>query len=56
MTVLTNKEGLALRKVVIEGKTNPDKIDGLARSADVSPFDIRYLLSGGTKPKKVAQK
>jgi hypothetical protein len=49
MLVLTNKEGMMLRQVVIEGKMHPDKIDGLAKGANVSPFDIRYLLSG---PKK----
>jgi hypothetical protein len=49
LAVLTGKEGIALRNVVILGKAEPDKIDMLARKANISPFDIRYLLSTGKK-------
>lgn len=49
--VLTNKDGMSLRKAAIEGKSNPNKIDMLARKCNVTPFDIRYILSGGGKKK-----
>lgn len=47
--VLTSKDGNVLRKVVIQGKNDPDKIDALARKVNITPFDIRYLLSTGKK-------
>jgi hypothetical protein len=51
LTVLTNKEGLALRRAAMEGRNKPGKIDALARKSNVTPFDIRYILSGGGKKK-----
>lgn len=49
LLVLTGKDGMLLRTVVIKSKAEPDKLDNLARKAHISPFDVRYLLSAGKK-------
>lgn len=49
MTVLTSAHAQALRKVTIESRKNPQRVETLAKKANLSPFDVRYLLSKGKR-------
>lgn len=49
MIVLTSTHALALRRVTIDSRKNPNKIESLTKKANLSPFDVRYLLSKGKR-------
>lgn len=49
MAVLTSTHALALRRVTIDSRKNPNKIESLTKKANLSPFDVRYLLSKGKR-------
>jgi hypothetical protein len=49
MVVMTASEGQALRRVTIESRKNPNRIEVLTKRANISPFDVRYLLSKGNR-------
>lgn len=49
MVVLTSQPANALRRVTTEAKKNPDRIEVLTKKANISPFDVRYLLSKGKR-------
>ena len=49
MIVLTSQNAMTLRRVAIESRKNPDRIEALTKKANLSPFDVRYLLSKGKR-------
>jgi hypothetical protein len=49
MVVLTSVHALSLRRVTIESRKNPTRIEALTKKANLSPFDVRYLLSKGKR-------
>ena len=49
MIVMTSPQAMTLRRVAIESRKNPDKIEALTKKANISPFDVRYLLSKGKR-------
>ncbi len=49
MLVMTGPNALALRRVTIEARKDPTRIETLTKKANISPFDVRYLLSKGAR-------
>lgn len=49
MIIMTGTAAMALRRVTIEGRKDITRIEALAKKANISPFDVRYLLSKGKR-------
>lgn len=49
MNIMTAPAALTLRRVTIEVKKNPDRLEIVTKKAKISPFDVRYLLSKGKR-------
>ena len=47
--ILTSPLGMSLRRATTESRKDPKKLEILAKKANLSPFDIRYLLSKGKR-------
>lgn len=49
LKILLSDHGASLRKAAIEGRAKPTRIDAICKKNKISPFDVRYLLSKGSR-------